>query len=306
MFNIGDVIRIRERFNKIEKELIYNVASQSLKLDFFKSQEIEMYKLHFRDSDVERRHHDVDYVVREVRTLRYKYPATKNKKIAFVRRHNDKNRTRRIGSFYANGRCVKTEHFENPIYGEYVSLLDGAISYSPTLRNLYSGIADSDMFNWVGAYNHEIGFAPTRILSDYFTLDPYGDWWNYVPYNKFEYETDKHKWWFSVFDEYELSSIDFYYPINANNGDDIEIIIDYRFNYFLGGGSRTVRVKWIDGAEGLTIFCLLPHIYMFAIELIMLTLGISIRRRKAIREFCHKRMLEYTKIIRDKNAIINF
>lgn len=179
---------------------------------------------------------------------------------------------------------------------EYVALLIRPLRESTTLNTLHECTDDSDFFNWVGASNYDLGFAPTRIMSEYFTI-PYDKWWNYVPYRRFEYQTDKHKWWFSIFDEYDLFSIDFYYPINVKAGEEIEIWVD----------RPTTKIKWIQGQPGLTIACLLPHIYLFAIDIAMVKIGITPeKKREAVVKYCHNRMLDYTKPIRDRNAIINF
>ena len=315
MFKVGDIITIEDlggdRKIEVNQEIIYWKTKQIITLQPIEDKKAEdriMSYSYLREG----KSPVVDHIIRLVywRVIKtekrqLKRPKAKNKKMAFLRNHNDKlaetdNRLRTHNGLF----CVGDYQIKPEIYKEYVSLLDCAIGLSPSLRTLYKSISDVNLFNWVGACG-SMGFRPSEILSDYFVIHPFG-WWDAMPYNNLKYETEKHKWWFSVFEEYELSSLDFYYPVNPSDGDTIEIIIHYNFGWWYGVEGKTARVKWIHGANGLTIFCLLPHIYMFAIELAMQEFSVSPKRRDAVMKYCYKRMLDFTKIIRSKNAIINF
>lgn len=319
MFKVGDIITIKDLDNprkiKVNEEIIYQTGKQILTLQPMTDKNAEGGIMSY--SYLQKSKHRIlsdtvirfDYwIVTKLEKSQYKRPKAKNKKMDFLRKHNDKINSTDNRVYIYKGilryQWVDEGRISPMIYGEYMSLLDCAMGLSPSLRTLYKSISDVNLFNWVGACGG-MGSKPSKILSDYFILHPFG-WLDAVPYNNLKHETEKHKWWFSVFEEYELSSLDFYYPANPSEGDTIEIIIHYNFGWWHGAGEKTVRVKWIHGANGLTVFCLLPHIYMFAIDLVMRKFSVSPRRREVVMKYCYNRMLDFTKTIRDKNAIINF
>jgi hypothetical protein len=319
MFKVGDIITIKDLDNprkiKVNEEIIYQTGKQILTLQPMTDKNAEGGIMSY--SYLQKSKHRIlsdtvirfDYwIVTKLEKSQYKRPKAKNKKMDFLRKHNDRINSTDNRVYICKG-ILRYQSFDEGrispmIYGEYVSQLDSAISRSPSLMNLYLHALDNDYFNWVGSVK-STGVAPSRLLDDHFVINSRN--WNDNPYWIFEYKIDQHDWWFSVFEDYELlGSIDFYYPINHKIGDNIDIIIVYNYNKWFSSNKRILRVNWVDGASGLTIFCLLPHIYMFLIELAAIRLGLSSQKANAIRNYCYNRMLDSTKIIRDKNAIINF
>lgn len=304
MFHTGSVIRLTNRFDKIKKEgLTYHTPTQSLALDYLYSKEKDNgYSESYRQEHPNGMIHYVYYQVTEIKRIRYRH-RKKQSKAKFLKKHNEKTSFPEVNFLYYKEAMIERIECCPKAYSEYTSLLWGTIAWSPSLLNLYRIGTDINLFNWCGASGGD--FTPNRILSDFFIID-HRCWWDHIPYRTFKYETETMKWWFSIFDEYELGSIDFYYPVNPKEGEEIEVLVSYDVYYGQCKRRTNVKIKWIHGANGLTVFCLLPHLYLYIIECATFYLQLPKQRVKKVRNYAYNQMLKATQEFRRKNMIINF